>query len=204
MITAVMLSGGIDSTAVLVHALTNTAELIHIHHVVLTNHDHREHVERKAVKDILSYCNQHYRPYTFSQTSMDYSEYKKVYPDYLIIALQAAMLARELEGDVKVAVGFLATDRDAVGCMKHQKAVAKLMYVAHRFTAKHPKIDNFELVHPLAHMNKSEAIRLLPHELAKLTWSCRAPIDSKPCNKCKTCIERKNAFATYNSPPFSL
>ncbi len=52
----VMLSGGLDSTACLVWALTETNEPVHVHHMHLVNWEGRHDVEAEACSRIIAYC----------------------------------------------------------------------------------------------------------------------------------------------------
>lgn len=198
--TLVMLSGGMDSTAVLVEMLTKTEDPIHVHHVKLVNMDGRQEAEYEAVLKIRAYCHIHYRPFNYSESGLDFTAFRAVYPDYLLVAFMSAVVARDLEGPVRAAVGIVGGDAAfARKCNKHQSDVAKLMYVAHRFIAKYPKLDNFELFHPLMNRTKRDIVRdILPPELMALTWSCRRPIryvgGYSVCAQCKTCLERAEAL----------
>jgi 7-cyano-7-deazaguanine synthase in queuosine biosynthesis len=198
--TAVMLSGGMDSTAVLVDALVNSKNPVHAHHIRLANKDGRQQAEYQAVHKILSYCRTNYRTFSYTESGLDVTQFKKTYPDYLIVAFVAAMLSRELAGPIQVAVGIMGSDvLYARQCNKHQQDVAKLMYVAHRFIAAEPKMDGFTMIYPLLHRTKRDIVRdILPPELMAMTWSCRYPALSNggwnACGKCKVCTERREAL----------
>lgn len=57
-----------------------------------------------------------------------------------------------------------------------------------------------ELIYPVRHMTKAEALASLPPDLAKLAWSCRTPsyVKGKPvaCGVCKTCKDVAKASFT--------
>jgi 7-cyano-7-deazaguanine synthase len=62
-----------------------------------------------------------------------------------------------------------------------------------------------KLLAPFVKLNKAGVVRLglelgVPYEL---TWSCYNG-GEKPCGKCGTCIDRKNAFAANGVPDPAL
>jgi 7-cyano-7-deazaguanine synthase in queuosine biosynthesis len=42
---------------------------------------------------------------------------------------------------------------------------------------------------PIEHKTRAQMVAELPKELLSYVWSCRKPLNGKPCNKCKTCKE---------------
>ena len=66
--TLLMLSGGLDSVALLVNLLQETDDEIHAHHIELHNFENRGRAETDAIFRILPYCWEHYRRFDYSSS----------------------------------------------------------------------------------------------------------------------------------------
>ena len=92
MATLLMFSGGIDSTAALLHLLSKTEERVHAHHIVLKEckpfskdkyfkrksiptkgHDGKWKAELNSVYKIIPYMKRNYRKFRFTVSGMDFS-----------------------------------------------------------------------------------------------------------------------------------
>ena len=56
-----MLSGGLDSVALLVNLLEETDQKLHVHHIEIQNFENRLRAENDALERVLTYCREHYR-----------------------------------------------------------------------------------------------------------------------------------------------
>ena len=72
MTTLVMFSGGLDSTAALYKLLTGSEDDLHVHHVHLVNRDGRARAERDAVQAVLAWCRANCRPFSYSESALDF------------------------------------------------------------------------------------------------------------------------------------
>ena len=73
MTTLAMLSGGLDSTAMLVKLLAETGDALRVHHIRMVNREGRDRAEQRAVEAIVEYCRARYRPFRYSESALDFS-----------------------------------------------------------------------------------------------------------------------------------
>src|SRR5512134_689247 len=160
-----MLSGGIDSTAMLVKLLTASADELRVHHIRMVNREGRDRAESRAVEAIVAYCRAHYRPFRYCESGLNFSELEAIPIDYLSIAFVACQVAIDTPGCERVAVGSLASDTDIVNRSARQLG--------------EPRVD---WVYPVFDTPKAELAAALPQSLLDLTWSCRRPLEGlRPC-----------------------
>jgi len=189
-----MLSGGIDSTAMLVRLLTASADELRVHHIGMVNREGRDRAESRAVEAIVAYCRAHYRPFRYSESGLDFSALEAIPIDYLSIAFVACQVAIDTLGCNRIAVGALAADTDIVNRTARQKRVFEVMYECYR--ARKLGEPSVEWMFPVYDTPKADLIAALPQELLDLTWSCRRPLDGfRPCGMCKACVARKGLRA---------
>jgi len=166
MTTLVMFSGGLDSTAMLVKLLAESADDLHVHHIRMLNREGRDRAEQRAVEAIPI--------------------------DYLSIAFVACQVAIDTPGCNRVAVGALAADTDIANRSARQKRVFEEMHACYR--ARKLGEPRVEWIFPVYDTPKAELAAALPQELLDLTWSCRRPIGGfRPCQVCKACRAREMA-----------
>jgi 7-cyano-7-deazaguanine synthase in queuosine biosynthesis len=176
-----MFSGGIDSTAMLVKLLTEGTDELRVHHIHMQNREGRDAAEQRAVNSILSWCKDHYRPFRYSESGLDFRALEAIPIDYLSIAFVAC-----------IAVGALAADTDIENRSARQRRVFDTMYECYR--ARKLGEPRVEWIYPVYGLPKAEIVAALPAELLDLTWSCRRPVGgSRPCLVCKACKARQFA-----------
>ena len=193
MTTLAMFSGGIDSTAMLVKLLAESAEELRVHHVHLVNREGRDRAERRAVEAIVAWCRAHYRPFRYSESGLDFTALEAIPIDYLSIAFVACQVAIDTPRCTRIAVGSLAADTDIENRSARQRRVFDEMYACYRARKLgEPKV---EWIYPVYHSTKAEVAALLPPEIRDLTWSCRTPVAEggafRPCGTCKACKARQ-------------
>jgi 7-cyano-7-deazaguanine synthase in queuosine biosynthesis len=185
-----MVSGGIDSTAMLVKLLTASAEELRVHHIGMVNREGRDRAESRAVEAIVAYCRARYRPFRYSESALDFSALEAIPIDYLSIAFVACQVAIDTPRCNRIAVGALAADTDIVNRTARQKRVFEVMYECYR--ARKLGEPSVEWMVPVYDTPKAELIAALPQELLDLTWSCRRPVEGfRPCGVCKACVARQ-------------
>ena len=185
-----MFSGGLDSTAMLVKLLAESAEELRVHHIRMANREGRERAEQRAVEAIVAYCRARYRAFRYSESALDFSGLEAIPIDYLSIAFVACQVAIDTPGCNRVAVGALAADTDIANRSARQKRVFDAMYECYR--ARKLGEPQVEWAFPVYRTPKAELAAALPQELLDLTWSCRRPIDGfRPCLVCKACKTRQ-------------
>lgn len=192
MATLVMFSGGIDSTAMLVKLLTEGTDELRVHHIHMQNREGRDAAEQRAVDSILSWCTEHYRPFRYSESGLDFRALEAIPIDYLSIAFVACQVAIDTPRCTRIAVGALAADTDIENRSARQRRVFEEMYACYR--ARKLGEPRVEWIYPVYGMPKAEIAAALPAELLDLTWSCRRPVGgSRPCLECKACKARQFA-----------
>ena len=192
MTTLVMFSGGIDSTAMLVKLLTEGTDELRVHHVHMQNREGRDAAEQRAVNSILSWCQEHYRPFRYSESGLDFRALEAIPIDYLSIAFVACQVAIDTPGCTRIAVGALAADTDIENRSARQRRVFDAMYECYR--ARKLGEPRVEWIYPVYRLPKAEIAAALPAKLLDLTWSCRRPLGgSRPCLECKACKARQFA-----------
>ena len=190
MTTLAMLSGGLDSTAMLVKLLAETGDALRVHHIRMVNREGRDRAEQRAVEAIVEYCRARYRPFRYSESALDFSALEAIPIDYISIAFVACQVAIDTPGCSRIAVGSLAADTDIVNRTARQKRVFEVMYECYRARKLgEPKV---EWVLPVYDTPKGVLAAALPQELLDLTWSCRTPLEGfKACGVCKACRVRQ-------------
>jgi hypothetical protein len=188
--TLAMFSGGIDSTAMLVKLLVESSDELRVHHIRMINREKRELAEQRAVEGILAYCRKRYRPFRYSESSLEFRALEAIPIDYLSIAFVACQVAIDTPGCNRVAVATLAADTDIVNRSARQRRVFDEMYACYR--ARKLGEPDMDWIYPVYHTPKPELAGILPPELLDLTWSCRTPLEGLlPCGACKACRVRQ-------------
>lgn len=186
-----MFSGGLDSTAMLVKLLNETADELRVHHIRMVNREGRAAAEQAAVERIVAYCRARYRPFRYSESGLEFGELEAIPIDYLSIAFVACQVAIDTPGCTRVAVGTLAADTDIVNRTARQRRVFDAMYECYR--ARKLGEPQVEWIFPVYQAAKARLAAALPPELLDLTWSCRRPVEGfRPCLVCKACRARED------------
>src|SRR5918996_5331462 len=197
MTTLVMFSGGLDSTAMLVKLLAESAEELRVHHIRMVNRERRDLAEQRAVEAIVAYCRRHYRPFRYSGSGLEFGELEAIPIDYLSIAFVACQVAIDTPRCTRITIGALSTDTDIVNRSARQQHVFQEMYACYR--ARKLGEPEVRWIFPVYDVPKADLARELPPELLDLTWSCRRPVRSAngwvACGACKACHARpKSGF----------
>jgi 7-cyano-7-deazaguanine synthase in queuosine biosynthesis len=192
-----MLSGGLDSTAMLVKLLAENDDELRVHHIRMANREHRAEAEQAAAQNIVAWCRDRYRPFRYSQSALDFQELEAIPIDYLSIAFVACQVAIDTPRCNRVAVAALARDTDIDNRSARQRRVFDTLYECYR--ARKLGEPEVQWVYPVYHSTKRELAAGLPRELVELTWSCRRPLRRvgqdgegwRPCGACKACLARR-------------
>jgi len=187
-----MVSGGLDSTAMLVKLLAGTSDELHVHHIRMENREGRAGAEQAAVEKILAWCRARYRPFRASESGLEFSQLEAIPIDYLSIAFVACQVAIDTPGCTRIAVGSLSRDTDIANRSARQRRVFETMYECYR--ARKLGEPDVQWVYPVFDCSKAEIVALIPPEIRNLTWSCRRPVavagGYRPCGTCKACLAR--------------
>ena len=188
----VMLSGGLDSTYILWHYLTKTKFDIHVHHIEIRNtHSERWKYEREAVKNIVKFCKENFRKFTYSESGFDFFGFPNVNWDVDVAGFIGTMVARNLtildkdgklvERPISICIGACKDD----GYNNHRKLGILDGIIRNATLMEFTTTPRAERI--AYNISKKKMLEELPRALSELTWSCRKPISSRPCGKCPTC-----------------
>jgi len=187
-----MLSGGLDSTAMLVKLLTESDAPLRVHHIRMENRERRAGAEQAAVEAIVAWCRARYRPFRYSESGLDFRDLEAIPIDYLSIAFVACQVAIDTPGCTQVAVGALERDTDIENRSARQRRAFDEMYACYR--ARKLGEPSVAWIYPVYRQPKDQLAAGLPPELVALTWSCRRPLFAagkfQPCGACKACLAR--------------
>jgi 7-cyano-7-deazaguanine synthase in queuosine biosynthesis len=188
-----MLSGGLDSTAMLVKLLAESDDELRVHHIRMVNREERADAEQAAVESIVAWCAARYRPFRYSQSGLDFAGLDAIPIDYVCIAFVACQVAIDTPRCNRIAVAALARDTDIENRSARQRRVFETLYECYR--ARKLGEPEVQWVYPVYHSTKRELGAALPRELVELTWSCRRPVHDaerwRPCGACKACLARQ-------------
>jgi 7-cyano-7-deazaguanine synthase in queuosine biosynthesis len=202
MTTLVMFSGGLDSTAALYKLLTADADELHVHHVHLVNRDGRARAEGDAVRAVLAWCRAHCRPFSCSESTLDFAALQAIPIDYITIAYAACQVAIDTPGCNRIAVGTLAADLDEIKrkVSAKQRSVFDAMYACYR--EKKLGAPDLQWIYPVYELSKAQVAATLPPALRAVAWSCRRPVaiegGYRICGECKPCRKRAEVSAQLN------
>lgn len=187
-----MLSGGLDSTAMLWKLLGETDVPLRVHHIRMINREGRADAEQSAVERIVAYCREHCRSFRYSESALSFTELEAIPIDYMAIAYVACQVAIDTPGCTRIAVGTLARDTDEVNRSARQRRVFDVMYECYR--ARKLGEPEVQWIYPVHGLTKPELASMLPQALLDLTWSCRTPVRTptgfRACGRCKACRAR--------------
>ena len=194
MTTLVMVSGGLDSTAMLLKLLEETNDRLHVHHIRMANRQGRDGAEQRAIERVIAWCRDHCRAFRYSESGLDFRTLEAIPIDYLSVAFVACQVAIDTPGCDRIAVGTLAADLDEIrrSVTSAQRQVFEAMYACYR--ARNVGEPVIEWIYPVYTMSKAEIVLRLPAELREAAWSCRTPVPTSEgyriCGQCKPCRKR--------------
>lgn len=180
----VMLSGGLDSTGMLVKLLQETNEPIHVHHIIINNKEKRWMAENLAVKNIVEYCYKNYREFKYTANVFGFAQFTSFFCwDNDVVRFIAAQICKGDPSITELALGKCKDDETQSFRVRalQSATIWKACFLDGIGTP--PKI-----IRPVEHMTKKQLAEYLPPELFEMTWSCRTPkIINNKSVKCRTC-----------------
>ncbi len=195
----VMLSGGLDSTAMLYKMLSEAhgKEYLHVLFLELLGweSDIKPVAERMAVEKILMYLK---KDFQFDH-SMDFHSYGSFAFDQMFYYFSAALTAKSMKNVHSVAIGRTKEDVALFNQTTRHKNVIEtaenIFYEtvngnsAMSFTKGEQEHREIKLIFPVEEFTKKELFNLLPLALKDSFCSCRRPDDMfQLCGKCSKCI----------------
>ena len=187
-----LLSGGLDSTAMLYHLLMQTCQDVHVHHVCISRGGSQKHIaEWECVQKIVPWFRKNTRHFEFTYSTFGLPGVHAPIDHYIYLMMAALMTMTERtpiewENHVRaVALGRIRTDNTMRG-MKNFVRARKFFRAA--------TYNNVQLVAPLDYTCKRDIIQAIPSELINMTMTCWHPIKEDGgwtyCGKCNGCGRR--------------
>jgi len=183
--TLVLLSGGIDSVAVLANLLVRTDHRVHVHHIELDNRDNRVSADNDAVADVVDYCWKNFRDFEYSSSKNEFRVTPVGY-DLIVTMFHAAMVCLSLrpKPDYVMTGHFLTSRARAIlGTRILNSCFGSAENAPHWLRP----LDAL----PDKKSTKIHIYQSVPRALAELSWSCRTPRITEhgfePCGHCYAC-----------------
>jgi 7-cyano-7-deazaguanine synthase in queuosine biosynthesis len=192
--TLLNFSGGLDSTFVLWHHLTQRPESrLLVHNCILKTHQGRWEFEQEAVRAVLEWVDTNTPAnYHFIQTTLDLTQTGSRPVDDVSIGFLTGviLLNPEFEG---IRYAYSNAPKDEIQRLSRQRLnyearhgrVKKLRQMMWGSRGVAPR--DLTVLKPLASLSKTEIWERCPADLRVLTWSCREPQGGVVCGRCHTC-----------------
>ena len=176
-------SGGLDSCGMLYKLFTQHPKHdLHIHHISLRNTDDRWKQEKKAVDNCLEWFKDRGFSFKYTENTIDFYFLKKQAPsDFHILAFVTAGMIMENQNYEAIAIGMNKDDKQRISFVPSAPTIVRAIVP--------PLYKIPPKIYPVEKMTKKEIYNFLPEDLRSLTWSCRTPVNDKPCGNCYTCNE---------------
>jgi 7-cyano-7-deazaguanine synthase in queuosine biosynthesis len=199
----VMLSGGVDSTYLLYHYLTQTTNNVHVHHISIQYPQlSRWKMEKKAVDNVVDYARHHYRDFDFSSSSFSIDMGRNFGMDSDLQLLVASKVVPNLPGSsIKLALGWCSEDlqNTIVADRMKRNVTSNLWHALHDSILDNQHIAR-DLDMPLLDKSKKDLLQTIPKELLVLCWSCRNEEENQggyiPCGRCHACRLNQQALGS--------
>jgi len=184
--TLLMLSGGLDSTALLVALLEHTQHAVHAHHIELSNREGRAPAEIRALERIYAWCDRNERSFERSQSTNEFPLGTGGGWDTTLSLFIASRVCHALRNQVQLVVtGHI---RPAFNELTEGEAVFHAAFIS--------RVRRPRWIRPLAFLEGTQAERKaairdsMGPELVEATWWCRRPRGDdrdQPCGECHAC-----------------
>jgi hypothetical protein len=196
--TLLMLSGGADSAATLVKLLAESDEPVFAHHIVNRDVESatRHLAEDAACEAIVRHCRQAYRPFTYTKSWWHFPLPYFGWNLTLCAFVGARVLRSFPEAGIRrLALGII-DEPHTLGMWEERVREFTETFYAGLVTARLPYKP--EIVLPVAHMTKRQALDFLPAPLTEVVSYCRDPAllwgnRFRPCGRCNACRTRMEA-----------
>ena len=185
-VTLIMLSGGVDSTYLLAKFLKETDDEVIAHHIHLLNVEGRHIAEGRHCRAIVGYCQQHYRPFRYTESAIDHRGLAFFGFDIVTVGFEAGIVAHGyfLENK-RFVTRWLAGHCAEEGSNPERLPHVLACVAANCFPGEPPEFYHHKTI------RKADEYRYLDPELRRLVWTCRTPTKQEAtfteCGVCKTC-----------------
>lgn len=194
----VMLSGGVDSTALLLHYLQQGWD-VYAHHIEIQNREKRWRYENRACRRIVQHLSQRYPGQLHYSHSGWASPFKTFYTfDSDLCHFVAPQVLRNLPKGTAVAMGWIREDyEDPAAIARMQTGRSSAIFRAATMDMSYQP----DVLMPFKELRKWDLIQSLGPDLLSLTFSCRMPnSDGQPCLRCRTCQDIQQARKQMRIP----
>jgi len=190
LIKVVMFSGGYDSTLVAYKALTESSTPILLHHINIIDINGRWIPERIACGKLTRVLAEITRPFSYTESTIDFSSMLRVGSDEDLVLLTSARITHDLEleyNKVIILEGTIKSDFEN-GPMEeraNKRGSIEEFFKRCAWMTRTPIIE-----FPVVHLTKKEVLLSLPEELRINCFYCRSPNPKygfAPCGDCVTC-----------------
>lgn len=219
----ILLSGGAESTAVLMKVISelNPKDNLHVHHINLYDSNDRARAEAFSVKKIIEYCRKRLNA-EIKFTSNDYTSFFGKYTNYdlLLVMFIAGDVVRKcyeyniFKGEeVCIYLGISHHEKRNKDVTTNHEPQNRFLnsplflssvniFRSHFFDWGEEKCNKIGFRFPILEMNFEEYWSLIPDELKQYICSCRKPQyvgdDFLTCGNCDTCLKLNNLMRIKN------
>ena len=212
-----MLSGGVDSVALLKKLLEETDEDIYAHHFHLKNFEdyNFRKAEAKAIRKIVPYMKKNFRAFHYTESSIDVRQIMNLVshdekdlrfacvPDQVYYSFLGGLLAKLTKSNI-IHTGYCKEDFKGVyyGGLEEYSIENRGEFII----IKKPIEESTSYPHKILNsdtrwenpLSKRQEIEYIGEELMKMVWYCRHPIRKNnkfiPCNTCRSCNHVNSAL----------
>ena len=189
-VSLVMFSSGIDSAYTLVKLLAETKHRVLVHHIHFINDEGRFEVEAARSREIIQQCEKLYRPFFYSESSIDHRQFPFFGYDIISVGFEAGIVAHSYQfSNDRMIDGWTIGTCTEEGHWNERFKHAKACCAANCFPHEAPPFFMLPMV------TKKEEMESLPKEVLDLCWTCRWPVkkenEFQECGQCKTCLLMK-------------
>jgi len=213
--SVLMLSGGVDSVALLKKLLEETDEDIYAHHFHLKSFENTyfKKAEAKALRKIVPYMKKAFRDFHYTESTIDVRQIMNLIshdekdlrfaciPEHIYYNLLGGVLAKITKSD-KLYSGICKEDFKGM----HFGGLEEYSFENREKFIMRPIINSTSYPYKILNndtrfknpLSKRQEIEYIGEELMKMVWYCRHPIRENnkfiPCNECRPCKDVNNAL----------
>jgi len=186
----VMISGGLDSVALLANLLEHTAHQVHAHHVEIHNSERRVDAENVALARSLEFVRARYRDFGYSASRYELMLGLGGGLDMSVVMFMAAryVIATECTTELVWTGHYMETPAHEIA---ESSGVFNSCFSNNRYKPM--------WMTPFRHCSKLDVYGSIPRKLVDMTWSCRTPIHIgnryEACGQCHACETRARTLA---------
>ena len=186
-----MISGGVDSVALLANILANTSWEVYAHHIEIVKHENRREAENHSMRQIQLFLHQNYRDFEYTVSKFEFDiEDKFVAKDLTTSLFVAAQITKSMRYTRHFILDIVATGHlNATPEAEFLEGSSVFNSCFMNYTKKPIWVRPLIQKGKTAAQNKIDIYESIPKELVDISWSCRTPKFKNgkaiACNACK-------------------